>query len=388
MARALVLGAGFGGISAALGLADRLGPGQVTLVDEQATFRMGLGNLWLLDGRRRTGEGRRDLQALTAKGIHVVRGRIEAIDPASRSATVDGKVLAAEGLVIALGTQLAPEATPGFAAVHDLYEEAGAASFASELATFSGGTLLIQVCGMPFRCPPAPYEAALIAADVLRRRGIQADIHLATPEPHPLPVAPPEVGANLLPLLAQAGIQYHPNCKPTAFQAGRVEWENGQGLDYDLAAAVPVHKAPAVVAASGLAAPSGFIPVDGKTMQTKVANVYAVGDVCAITLPNGKMLPKAGVLAEAQGRVAAANLAASLDAGGARAEFEGKGTCYIETGEGKAIPAAGDFYASPQPRFDFAPASQGGLVDKQRFEADRLDDWFGASRSLRLTGSR
>lgn len=379
MARALVLGAGFGGIAAALELADRLGPGQVTLVDEQSTFRMGLGNLWLLDGRRRLGEGRRDLQALTAKGIHVVRGRIEAIDPAGHSATVDGKVLTADGLVIALGTQLAPEATPGFNGVHNLYEETGAASFASDLATFAGGSLLIQVCAMPFRCPPAPYEAALIAADVLQRRGIQADIHLATPEPHPLPVAPPEVGARLLPLLEQAGIKYHPNCKPTAFHDGRVSWENGQGLDFDLAAAVPIHKAPAVAAASGLAAPSGFIPVDGKTLQTKVANVYAVGDVCAITLPNGKMLPKAGVLAEAQGRVAAANLAMRLDAVGSGLEFEGKGTCYIETGRGQAIPAAGDFYASPQPRFEFAPSSHTGLADKQRFEKDRLDGWFGAA---------
>jgi sulfide:quinone oxidoreductase len=377
--RALVLGAGFGGITAALELANRLGAGQVTLVDEQSTFRMGLGNLWLLDGRRRMGEGRRDLQALTAKGLRVVRGRIEAIDPAQCSATVDGQVLTADGLIIALGTELTPETTPGFNGVHNLYGETGAASFAADLATFAGGTLLFQVCALPFRCPPAPYEAALIAADVLKSRGIQADIHLATPETHPLPVAPPEVGARLLPLLQQAGITYHPNCKPTAFHDGRVSWENGQGLDYDLAAAVPIHKAPAIVATSGLAAPSGFIPVDGKSMQTNAANVYAVGDVCAITLPNGKMLPKAGVLAEAQGRVAAANLAASLGVVGPRAEFEGKGTCYIETGQGQAIPAVGDFYASPQPRFDFSPASRKGLADKQRFEAERLDGWFGAA---------
>lgn len=378
MARVVVLGAGFGGIAAALELTQRLGPGSVTLVDEQSSFRMGLGNLWLLDGRRRVGDGRRDLSTLAAKGIRVLQGRVERIDAERRSATVNGEVLSADGLVVALGTQLAPDALPGLAGIPNLYDEAGAAAFAVGLGRFTGGTVLVQVCAMPFRCPPAPYEAALIAADVLRRRGVKAEIHLATPEPHPLPVAPPEVGGRLLPLLEQAGIRYHPGSKPTAFREGRVKWENGQGLDYDLAVAVPPHKPPAVVASSSLAGPWGYIPADARTLQTKVPLVYAVGDVCAIGLPNGKMLPKAGVLAEAQGRAAAAHLAAQLESGGGGEAFAGKGTCFIETGQSQAIPAAGDFYATPEPRFGFAPASRQGLQDKERFESDRLRDWFGS----------
>ena len=193
MAKVLVLGAGFGGISAALELRRLLPNLDVTLIDEGSTFRMGLGNLWVLDGRRQVGEGQRPLTALRDRGIQVKRGLVEAINAAERTVTVDGAQLRADGIILALGARLAPEATPGFAAVHNLYDESGAAAFNKALQGFAGGRILIQVCALPFKCPPAPYEAALLVADLLRKRGIKAEIHLATPEPHPLPVAPPEV---------------------------------------------------------------------------------------------------------------------------------------------------------------------------------------------------
>ena len=377
MVRVAVLGGGFGGIAAALELRGNLSPkDEVLLIDENSTFRMGLGNLWLLDGRRQVGEGQRPLAKLQDKGVEVRQGRIEAIDPAKRSVTIDGVALQFDGMIIALGTRLVPDATPGFGAVHNLYEETGAAAFGKAVQAFGGGRILIQVCGLPFRCPPAPYEAALLVADVLRKRNIKAEIHLATPEPHPLPVAPPEVGGRLLPLLESAGVQYHPGCKPIRFHGGTVEWENGKSLGFDLAAGVPVHKAPTVIG-KDWAGPSGFVPVDAASLQTTFFRVYAVGDVAEVPLPNGKFAPKAGVLAEAQGRAAASYLARDLRGAGDELSFEGRGTCFIELGNGKAIPAEGDFFARQQPRFTFGPATPQGLRDKERFEADRLDAWFG-----------
>ena len=217
----------------------------------------------------------------------------------------------------------------------------------------------------------------MLAAQVLRKRGVKAEIHLATPEPHPLPVAPPEVGNRLLPLLEAAGVQYHPGCKPVRFANGAVEWENGKSLTFDLGAGVPAHKAPAVIGAD-LAGPSGFIPVEPENLRTKFPRVYAVGDVAAVPLPNGKVAPKAGVLAEAQGRAAASHLASELQSGGSATAFDGHGTCFIELGGGQAMPAEGEFFATPQPRFTFWQASAQGLRDKERFEADRLTAWFGA----------
>lgn len=378
MAHVLVLGAGFGGISAALEAHRLLGAGhRVTLVDEGTSFRMGLGKLWVMDGRRRRGEGHRPLAALRARGIDVVHGRVGAIDPEALTATVDGKTLKADGIVVALGARLAPEATSGFAAVHNLYEEAGAEAFGHRLRQVRDGTVLIQVCGMPFKCPPAPYEAAMLAAEVLRKAGSKAKVHLATPEPHPLPVAPPEMGGRLLPMLHDAGVTYHPGCKPTKFEQGRVHWENGQDLAFDAAAAVPVHKVAAAVEGSSLAGSSGFIPVDPATLQTRFPRVHAVGDVCAVLLENGKAMPKAGVLAERQGRAAAAYLVHDLTGKGSPKPFEAIGTCYIETGGGKAVPAEGHFFDLPNPSFRFKDPSAAGLKEKERFETDRLREWFG-----------
>ena len=378
MVHVLVLGAGFGGISAALEAHRLLGAGhRVTLVDEGTSFRMGLGKLWMMDGRRRRGEGHRPLASLRSRGIEVLHGRVTGIDPEALAATVDGKTIAADGIIVALGARLAPEATPGIAAVHNLYEEAGAEAFGNQLRGLAGGTVLIQVCGMPFKCPPAPYEAAMLAADMLRRAGSKATVHLATPEPHPLPVAPPEMGGRLLPMLHDAGVTYHPGCKPVKFEKGRVHWENGQGLDFDAAAAVPVHKVAAAVEASTLAGPNGYIPVEPATLRTRFPRVHAVGDVCAVLLENGKAMPKAGVLAERQGRAAAAYLVHDLTGKGSPKPFEAIGTCYIETGAGKAVPAEGHFFDLPNPSFKFQDASAAGLREKEKFEADRLREWFG-----------
>lgn len=141
---------------------------------------------------------------------------------------------------------------------------------------------------------------------------------------------------------------------------------------------MPVHKAPHAVEASGLAGPTGFIPADAASLRTKAAGIYAVGDVCAIALPNGKMLPKAGVLAEAQGRAAAAHLARELTGSSTFAAFDGRGTCFIELGGGQAIPTEGDFFATPHPAFTFREASEQALREKERFESERLATWFNS----------
>ena len=61
------------------------------------------------------------------------------------------------------------------------------------------------------------------------------------------------------------------------------------------------------------------------------------------------VMPKAGVLAEKQGRVVAHRIAACV-LGQAPAEtFDGKGSCFLETGEGRAVSADGSFFELPHP---------------------------------------
>jgi sulfide:quinone oxidoreductase len=139
--------------------------------------------------------------------------------------------------------------------------------------------------------------------------------------------------------------------------------------------AIPPHEAPQVVREAGLTGPSGWIPVDPKTLQVKlpagVQDVYAAGDVTAIPLPGrykpdvGLSLPKAGVFAEAHGRIAAQQIAAKILGRAPQESFDGKGYCYLETGAQRAVKADGAFFELPH------PVMQKRLPDEAQFR-DKL----------------
>jgi sulfide:quinone oxidoreductase len=139
---------------------------------------------------------------------------------------------------------------------------------------------------------------------------------------------------------------------------------------------VPPHRVPGVVRDSGLPGPSGWIPVDPATMETRFDGVYAVGDVTAIPLSTGAALPKAGVFAQAEGAVIAARIADKLAGREASATFDGEGMCFLETGRGKAAAVQGRFLADP-PQVELTEPSEAGYEAKRAFEAERLNAWFG-----------
>lgn len=382
MARILVLGGGFGGISAAIGLRERLDEAHtVTLIDDKGSFMMGLSKLWALDGRRTIKEGRRDLDALKNRGIDVVKANVDRIDLQERTVDAGGQDRSWDHLIVALGARLAPEHTPGFDAAHNLYDPEGVTRFGEDLRAMKKGRLLIAVCAMPFKCPPAPYEASMIAHQMFTDMGVRDDIEitLTTPEPKPLPIAGADCSGGLLDHIKQRNIHYKPAHRPARFDADaqQVVYDNDHVEEYDLLAAVPVHKVPQVVVDAGLAPGDGWVKVDPATLATAHENVWAIGDVNAIPTPVGKPLPKAGVFAEAQGKVVAHNLANLLEGKQADARFDGVGYCFIETGDGRATAIRGDFFAQPEPFLELRPPDEAALDEKKAFEQDRLRQWFG-----------
>ncbi|MHB8605180.1 MAG: NAD(P)/FAD-dependent oxidoreductase [Thermoplasmatota archaeon] len=379
MPRTLILGAGFGGIACAVEL-RRLDPErEIVLVDRRDTFLMGLANLALLDGRRKRGEGERKLAELAKKSIRVVKAGVTRIDPLARSAVLDTReVVTADDLVIALGAELVPAAVPGLAEhAYNLYDPAGILSFRDALlAAGAHDRVLILVTGLPFKCPPAPYEAAMIATRLLAEKGGTPSVTLATPEPMPMPVTGPTCGAAVVDMLEERGIVYRPQRKVRELVEGLARFEEGPDIAFDICAAVPPHRATAALKDAGLLGESGWVPVDRATAEVRhpklaTSHVWAIGDATAIKLAVGKPLPKAGVFAEAEGIVVARRIV------GDDARFEGKGGCYLETGDGRAIEVTGDFYALPEPRVGFDAPSAATLAKKAAFETGRLARWFG-----------
>lgn len=381
MAHVLVLGAGFGGLACASELARLLPAGHtVTLVDEKDRFLMGTTKLWLLDGRRRRGEGEHDVRGVERLGVRFLQGRVSRLDLAARVAHVADRALPYDHLVLALGASLAPDALPGLAqAGHNLYSPGGAADLHDALARFEGGDVLFLVASMPFKCPPAPYEAAMLAKAYLDGRGVRARVTLASPEPQPLPVAGPECGAAVREWVAERGVELLSSHKPVAVDAARkeVRFEDGSTRRYDLLAYVPPHQAPALLREAGLAGDAGWVPVDPHTLATRHEDVWAIGDCTLVKLANGKPLVKAGVMAEGEAYTVARNLAARLRGEPETARFDAKGGCFLELGRGLAVEIVGDFYATPNPVVAARPPSAASLEAKKRFEAERVERWLG-----------
>lgn len=348
--RVVIVGGGTGGLVCAQRLAKHAAGVEVTLVDSRLRYDFAPSFLWVMTGTRQPGAISRPLASLARSGIELREAEATGVDlDAGTLATSDGE-LAFDELVLAPGARLAPESIPGLAeAAHGFYLREDAERLRDALAGFGGGRVLVVVAAMPFKCPAAPYEAAFLIEDLLRRRGVGAKIDISTAEPQPLPVAGKEIGAQVAALLAERGIGFSPGRQLQSVDPSAREARFADGSEpYDLLVAIPPHRAPQLVADSPLAGAQGWVPVDAATLRAR-EHVHAIGDVAAIELANGMMLPKAGVFAHAQADVVADNLAAAAQGRSEQAGFDGHGACFLETGAGRAGFASGDFYATPNP---------------------------------------
>jgi len=378
----MVLGGGIGGVVVANRLRKLLGrEHRVVLVEREADHLFQPSLLWLMLGWRTPGQIVRPVARLARRGMEVVRGNVERIDPARRAVVVSGRELTADYLVIALGAELAPDTVPGLVqSGHNFYTLAGAMALRDALATFTTGRVAVLVSAMPFKCPAAPYEAAMLLEYGLRQRGVRSaiSIDLYTPEPGPMLVAGPEVSKQVRQMVESKGIGVHTEHAVKSIDpvARRLAFANDKTMDFDLLVYVPPHRGPAVVKDAGLAGPSGWVTVDRATLATSAPSVFAIGDVTGIPLAIGKPLPKAGVFAHGEAEVVAKNIAAEIEGHTPPARFAGHGECFVETGDGRAGYGSGDFYAEPAPRVTLRPPSWWLHFGKLVYEKFWLYRWF------------
>ena len=359
-----VLGGGVGGLVAANELRRCLpGEHRLVLVEKNQQHAFAASFLWLMTGDRKPEQITRPVRQLVRPGIEVVRTDARMIDLHARRVETTEDAVTYDHLIVALGAELAPEAIPGLAdAAHTFYTFDGVKTLRDALLAFSGGTVAVVVSSMPYKCPGAPHEGAMLIADFFRKRGMadKVGVHLFTPEPQPMPVAGPVLGDAVKQMLEAKGIAYYPLHKLATVDPDKRElrFEGGEPFDYDLLVAIPPHRGPNLVREAGLANEAGWVPVDHSTLATQHENVYALGDVTTIPIPGRwkpdvpLMLPKAGVFAHAEAQTVARRLAAEINGIEARDTFCGDGYCMLEAGEDLAGFAFGDFFAEPSPRVE------------------------------------
>jgi len=328
--RVVILGAGFGGLELATMLSEALGDDiDVTLIDKNDAFVFGYAKLDVMFGRATPDAVRFAYSDIAKPGVRFLQQTITAIDPEARRVTTDGDVHEADVLVVALGADYDLDATPGLAEGGDeFYSVSGAERLRDVLPTFSQGRAIVGVCGAPFKCPPAPSEAALLLHDYLSARGVRDKCEISFVIPFGSPVPPsPDTSRALVTAFAERGIEFVPERRVSSLDPGRrvAVLDDSSEMPYDLFLGVPKHRAPDVVIASGMSE-DGYVPVNPKTLETRFPGVYAVGDVATIGVP------KAGVFAEGAARVVGASLIAQLQRGEEPGAYDGLGSCYVEFG--------------------------------------------------------
>jgi sulfide:quinone oxidoreductase len=373
--RILVLGAGFGGLELTTLLTESLGDSlDITLIDKSDTFTFGYSKLDVMFHGTPVETVQLPYKNFVKPGVRFCRETIASVDPAAKRVTTDRGTHEADYLIVAMGADYDFAATPGLAEATEFYTVKGAERIAKMLPTFPGGHVIVGLCGAPYKCPPAPCEAALMMHDYLTTRGIRQKSQITVISPFGIPIPPsPETSQAILAAFRERGITFMSKREVKSVDASRriATTDDGKEHAYDLFLGVPLHRAPKVLENCGLT-DGRWITVNKYTLETRVPGVYAIGD-CAL-----QGTPKAGVFAEGAARAVATALIARMRSGFAAVPHEGKGSCYLEFGGGLIGRVDVDFFSNPDgPTGTYFPPSLAMRANKEQFGASRRARWFG-----------
>ncbi len=372
--RVLVLGAGFGGLELSTRLSEQFGDDiDIVLIDQSDGFIFGFSKLDVMFGKKPASEVFHAYSEINKPGVRFVHTTIRTIDPDAKRVETDAGTFEGDIMVVALGADLNPSATPGLIeGGNEFYTVGGAFALRDVLAGFGGGHVIVGVTSTPFKCPPAPSETALLLHDYLTERGLREKSTISLVMPLGVPIPPsPAASEALLIAFEERGISWHPGRLITSLDPERkvAVLSEGPEMPYDLFLGVPQHRVPRVVEESGMTV-DGWIPVNALTLETAYPDVYAVGDVTSVGTP------KAGVFSEGQASVVATQIASRIQRDSAPTNYDGRGTCYLEFGHDLVARVSVTFLSGSAPVGDLEGPSAEIAADKDEFGSSRIQRWF------------
>ena len=375
----LILGGGFGGLSTANELRNSLPSSKlkITVIDKKDWFMVGFAKLWIMNGTRTFENSTGSLNQLQKKEIEFLKDEIVKIDLENNKVKTTTKTISYDYLIIALGAALAPEKIPGLVDHGmNLYDHNQLSEIHDKLTNMKSGNIAIAIMGMPYKCPPAPFEAALLIDSMLRNSGVRDSIKLNfySPAPITLPAAGPEVSQQILELINSEKIIFHSSCKTLSVEKNKLIFDNGQA-NFDFLLSIPPHIAPKVIYESGLAKEGGFIQID-RDCKTSFENVFAIGDVTSLPVGEKMAVPKAGIFAEGEGLVVAHNIISKINSKEDTELFDGKGGCFIESGKNTASLIEVDMFSESKPLTKLTESTKEHLNEKIQFEKERIEKWL------------
>lgn len=384
-----VLGGGWGGLTVAHDLRGMLPPEhRIIVIEKRQSFVFYPSFIRVIIGEKPDlNHVESPLKNLLRKELEIINEEVININPVTKTITTNKQIIACDFIVIATGAELYPETIPGFNEYAlNLYDTKGSFQIHDKLKNITKGKIVVLITRTPFRCPPAPYEAAMLIGDLLKKQGVRGDVEISvyTPEKFPMPLAGEKVGEAFKQILSSHQIKFYPEHPVTTIEANSIHFSNGTTAGYDLLIGVPPHGTPKAIVNSGLTDSTGYIPSHPQTMElldnvdeltTRFPEIYAIGDSASVRLLNEKYLPKGGVFAEEQAHAVARNIVAKIKGEKPNASFNGKGVCYVDVGDDMAAEGSGDFYAYPEPIVNLEMPSKESRRAKHEFERI-FEFWF------------
>lgn len=389
--RIVILGCGFGGLCISNILRQNLDPvHEIIVIDKKDFFMMGLTNLWILDGRRTLDDSQFPLKNLEPKGIKFINDIVNEIDVKSKLIkTLNHDVpFQYDFLVIALGAEMTTEIITGFKEFNgfNLYDGESIPALRQKILSLEKGRIAITIMGFPYKCPPAPYESAFIIDRLLRNNNNskreKIDIDIYFPSEIPLPVAGQQPNQELLSLLEKQDINLFPNFVLEKVDNHFLYFNNNQKKEYDILIGIPLHFLPPVISKSGLLdkKDDSWMTVDKFTLKTRFDDVFAIGDAIEIKINHLVSVPKAGIFAEGQARSVSSQIINKINdiknGQNNQINFDGKGYCFMDTGNGKAGFIDTNFYDNNGPITILKSPSLEFYNQKIRFEYQRIKEWL------------
>jgi len=346
-AEVVILGGGVGGTIVANLVAKKSSEkAHVTVVDTTGIHVYQPGFLYVAVGQEQPSALQRPERSLLRDDVTLVIDQATKVDTVARKVLLEsGRVLPYDQLLLATGSRTVMDEIPGAGDAFDFYTMSGAVRLAEALEAFEGGAIVIGVAGIPYKCPPAPVEFVFLLDDYLRSRGLRekCEIKLLSPLNRAFTI---EATSKLVqPILAERGIELTGffNVESVDPDARTVHSLEGETVAYDLLVLVPPHRGQKVIEDSALGDERGWVPVDKNTLKhTQFDHIWAVGDTTNIPIS------KSGSVAHYEASVAAeAIVAAVRGEAPPKHTYDGKVTCFLETGHGEATTIQFDYDHPP-----------------------------------------
>jgi sulfide:quinone oxidoreductase len=354
MKKLVILGAGTAGTMVANRMAAKLPPDWIVKVVDPAKdhlYQPGL--LFLPFGAKDEQKDLRPRARTLKPDVEWVRESVRAIEPHRKTVVLEnGLEVPYDLLVIASGSQIRPEETPGLLdggwrkSIFDFYTLDGALALREALDKFEGGRLAVNIVEMPIKCPVAPLEFTFLADAFFTKRGIRDRVELIFVTPLDGAFTKPVASRFLGGLLEEKSIHVE-----SEFATGEVDAEGNKlvsyderEVPYDLLVTIPTHMGAPFIEASGLGNELSFVPTHPKTLQAKDHDdIFVLGD--ATDLPASK----AGSVAHFQSEVVAENLRRAIQGKSLEEGFDGHSNCFIESGYDKALLIDFNYDVEPLP---------------------------------------